>query len=121
MVLADKECPHLFFFGVTGYISAEYSIWWDLALGHLFPAGLPDGTRGGVVLSAPRMVTALQGNLRAAGLPGNFTLHSFRSSGLLSKSVAGTPLVEIMQIGGWKTAILTRTKPKLQVVSTNEA
>ena len=47
MVLADKECPYLFFSRVSGYISAECCIWWDLALGHLFPAGLPDGTRGG--------------------------------------------------------------------------
>ena len=49
------------------------------------------------------MVTALQGHLRAAGRPSNFTLHKFRSGESLSKSLAGTSMDEIMQIGGWKT------------------
>ena len=37
--------------------------------GHLFPVVLPGGGREDVALTAPRMVTALQGHLRAAGLP----------------------------------------------------
>lgn len=53
-------------------------------------------------LSAPRMVTALQGQLRVAGLPSDFALQSFRSGGPLSKSLAGTPIDKIIQIGGWK-------------------
>ena len=85
VVLADKECPQICAFrGVTEYISAAHSIGWDLAKGHWFPVVLPDGSRGDVAMSAPRMVTALQGHLRAAELPGHFTLHSFRSGGSLS-------------------------------------
>ena len=109
VVLADKECPQICAFrGVTEYISAAHSIGWDLAKGHLFPVVLPDGSRGDVAMSAPRMVTALQGHLRAAELPSHFTLHSFRSGGSLSKSLAGTPMDEIMQIGGWKTEGMAR-------------
>ena len=76
--------------------------------GHLFPVVLPGGGRGDVALTAPRMVTALQGHLRAAGLPSKFTMHSFRSGFSLSKSLAGTPMDEIMHMGGWKTESMAR-------------
>ena len=66
------------------------------------------GGQGDVALTAPRMVTALQGHLRAAGLPSKFTMHSFRSGGSLSKSLAGTPMDEIMHMGGWKTESMAR-------------
>ena len=49
------------------------------------------------------MTNALQAHLRAAGLPSLFTMQSFRVGGSLSKSLAGTAVDEIMQIGGWKT------------------
>ena len=108
-MLADKECPQICAFrGAMEYVSAAHSIGWDLAHGHLFPVVLPDGHRGGVAFSAPRMVTALQGHLRTAGLPSNFTRHSSRSGGSLSKSLAGTPMDEIMEIGGWKTVSMAR-------------
>ena len=84
-------------------MSAAHDIGWDLNKGHLFPIVLPDGGRGDVALPSPRMVTALQGYLRTAGLPRHFTIYSFRSGGSLSKSLAGTPMDEIMQMGAWKT------------------
>ena len=108
-VLADNECPKICALrGVTEYISAAYSVGWDLAKGHLFAVVLPGGGRGDVALTAPRMVTALQGHLRAAGLPSKFTMHSFCSGGSLSKSLAGTPMDEIMHMGGWKTESMAR-------------
>ena len=109
VVLADNECPQICAFrGVTEHISAAYSVGWDLAKGHSFPVVLPGGGLGDVALTAPRMVTALQGHLRAAGLPTKFTMHSFRSGGSLSKSLAGTPMDEIMHMGGWKTESMAR-------------
>ena len=54
-------------------------------------------------MSAQRMTTALQGHLRAVGMPDHCTMHSFRIGGSVSKSLAGTVVDEIMKIGGWKT------------------
>ena len=58
-----------------------YRIGWDLAKGRLFPVVLLKGVRGDTALSEPRMVTALQGHLRVAGLSSHFTHHSLRSGG----------------------------------------
>ena len=104
VVLADKECSQVCAFrAVTEYASAAKSIGWDLTKGYLFSVVLADGARGSVVLSAPRMTAALEGNLRAAGMPDHFTMHSFRVRGSVSKSLAGTAVDDIMKIGGWKT------------------
>ena len=46
------------------------------------------------------MTTALQGHLRAAGLPSHVTMHSFRVGGSFSKSLDGTAVDEIMKIDG---------------------
>ena len=109
VVLADNKCPQIWAFRrVTKYISAAFSVGWDLAKGHLFPVVLPGEGRGGVALTAPRMVTALQGHLRATGLPSKFTMHPFRSGGSVSKSLAGTPMDEIMHMGGWNTESMVR-------------
>ena len=99
-----KKCV---FRGVTN-VSAARSIGWDVAKGYLRPAVLPHGSRGDVALSAPRMVTQLQGHLPVTGLPSHFMLHSFRSGGCLSKSLARTPKDEPMKIGGWKTGNMAR-------------
>ena len=76
---------------------------WDLTAGNLFPVVTAGGDRGNLPLPAARMTTALQAHLRAAGLPSHFTMRSFRVGGSLSKSLAGTAVDEIMEIGGWKT------------------
>ena len=81
---------------------------WDLGAGHPFPCVQEDGQRGGLPLTAPQMTAALQAHLRDASLPAHFTMHSFRVGGSLSKSLAGTPVDEIMQLGGWKTEAMAR-------------
>ena len=62
-----------------------------------------EGQQGNETMTAPKMKDALQRHLRAASLPDHFTIHSFRVGGSLSQSLAGTPVDEIMKIGGWKT------------------
>ena len=84
---------------------------WDLSVGYLFPfveTGSPDGVRGELPLTAPQMTTSLQSHLKAAGLPQYFTMHSFRVGGSFSKSLGGTPVDEIMHLGGWKTEAMVK-------------
>ena len=109
VVLADTEHPQICAFrGVTEYISAALAIGWDLTAGYLFPVVESTGGRGTVPLTAPRMTAALQAHLRTAGMSDQFTMHSFRVGGSLSKSLAGTAVDEIMKIGGWKTERVAR-------------
>ena len=68
----------------------------------------PNGTRGTVAVSAPRVTAGLQMHLRAAELPDHFYLPSFRVGGSLSKSSARTAVDEIVKIGGWKTEQVAR-------------
>ena len=76
-MLADRDCPAVCAFrAVTAYIPAAQRMRGDLTAGHLFPAVTAEGGRGNPPLSAARMTTALQGHLRAAGLPSHFTMHS---------------------------------------------
>lgn len=112
VVLADPQNPGTCAFrAITAYITAAQGVGWDLSEGHLFPSvqvTSPDGLRGAMPLTAPQMTTALQAHLRKASLPVHFTMHSFRVGGSLSKSLAGTPVDEIMQLGGWKTEAMAR-------------
>ena len=94
--------------GVTEYIAAALAIGWDLTAGYLFSMVDEDGERGTVPLTAPRMTAALQVHLRAAGIPGQLTMHSFRVEGSVSRSLEGTAVDEIMKIGGWKTERVAR-------------
>ena len=96
------------FRGVTEHISATLRIGWDSSEGFLFPVVDPNETRGTVAVSARRMTAGLQMNLRAAGLPDHYSMHSFRMEGSLSKSLEGTAVDEIMKIGGWKTEQVAR-------------
>ena len=59
--------------------------------------------RGNLPLPAAGMTAALQAHSRAAELPSQFGMLFFRVGGALSKSLAGTAVGEIMEIGGWKT------------------
>ena len=54
------------------------------------------------------MTATLQGHLRMAGLPDQFTTHYFRVGGSVTKSLAGTAVDEIMKIGGWKTESIAK-------------
>ena len=83
--------------------SAVLAIGWDLIAGYLFPMVELNGERETMVATAPCMTAALQAHLRAGGMTDQFTMHSFRVGGSLSKSLAGTAVDEIMKIGGWKT------------------
>jgi len=104
VVLADPERPETCpFRGVSAYLNAAMCQGWDLSSGHLFPTVEDDGVRGNAALTPPRMKATLQKYLRGAGLPDHYTIHSFRVGGSLSQSLAGTPVDEIMKIGGWKT------------------
>ena len=69
----------------------------------MFSVEKPNGGRGTVALSTLLMTAALPMHLRAAGLPDNYTMHSFRVEGLLSKSLAGTAVDDMKKIWGWKT------------------
>jgi len=105
VVLSDPARPSMCAFqAITTYIAAAHGVGWDLGAGHLFPCVQEDGQRGGLPLTAPQMTAALQAHL----LPAHFTMHSFRVGGSLSKSLAGTPVDEIMQLGGWKTEAMAR-------------
>lgn len=112
LVLADSDNPGTCAFrAITTYIAAAQGVGWDLSVGHLFPFvenGSPEGVRGELPLTAPQMTTSLQSHLRAAGLPDHFTMHSFRVGGSLSKSLGGTPVDEIMYLGGWKTEAMAK-------------
>ena len=100
-MLADGDCPAVYAFrAVMAYISAAHRMGWDLTIGHLFPEVTVGGDRGNLPLPAARMTTAFPAHLRAAGLPSHFTMHSLRVGGSLSKSLAGTAVDEIMDIGG---------------------
>ena len=109
VILADGECLPIFAVrGVTEHIAAALAMGWDLTAGYLFPMVDESGERGTVPLTAPRMTAALQAHLRAAGIPGQFTMHSFRLRGSVSRSLEGTAVDEIMKIGGWKTERVAR-------------
>ena len=101
VVLADRVCPETCASRtVTAYISAAQRIGWDLTVGHLFPVVMTEGGRGSPPLSAARMTASLQARSREAGLLDHFTIHSFRVGGSLTRSLAGTAVDEIMEIGG---------------------
>ncbi len=59
-------------------------------------------------LSAVQMTAALQAHLRAAGLPTHSTMHSFRVCGSVSQSLVGTPVDEIMRLGGWESEVMEK-------------
>ena len=104
VVRPDVACPSICAVSnVTAYISAAERIGWDLSQGHLFPIVLLDGTRGCAPLTAVQMTAALQGHLRAAGLPHRYTMHSFRVGGSVAQSLDGTAMDAIMKIAGWRT------------------
>ena len=63
-----------------------------------------DRRRETVLLTAYRTTAAQLAHVRAAGIPGQFTMRSFRVGGSVSSSLEDTAVDEIMKIGGWKTS-----------------
>ena len=62
-----------------------------------------DRRRETVLLTAYRTTAEQLAHVRAAGIPGQFTMRSFRVGGSVSRSLEDTAVDEIMKIGGWKT------------------
>lgn len=67
-----------------------------LEKGHLFLVVAADDSRDRVPLTASQMTASLQTHLKAAGLPANFTMHSFRVGHSLTQLMGGTAVDEIM-------------------------
>lgn len=104
LVSPDVACPSICAVAsVLTYIDAAEGIGWDLSQGHLFPVVEPNGDRGCAPMTAKAMTDALQAHLRAAGLPGHYTMHSFRVGGSLTQSLEGTAVDAIMKTAGWRT------------------
>ena len=98
-MLAYTGCPQTCALReVIKYMPAAPGIGWNLTGGHLFPVVEPNEGRGTVALSTPPMAAALQMHLQAAGLPDNYTMHSFRPGGFLSKSLAAALLIVVAPI-----------------------
>ena len=109
VVRPDRECPHISPVRAMGeYSGAAAAIGWDLAQGHLFPPVNVDGSRGTGTLKAAHMAASLQAYLRRADVPPpdttQYTIHSFRVGGAVSRSLAGTTVADIMSFVGWKCA-----------------
>ena len=80
---------------------------WDMGKGYLFPViSMSDGNntpvRGSRLLSASQMTALLKQSASAAGVQGDFSMHSFRSGGAVSRALAGDDLSTIMQRAFWK-------------------
>ena len=80
---------------------------WDMDKGYLFPTITTVGesgepVRGAHPLSASQMTSFLKQSAAAAGVEGDFSMHSFRSGGAVSRALAGDDLSTIMQRAFWK-------------------
>ena len=84
------------------YISAAQRAGWDLPTGRLIPVATTEGDRGCLSLHNPD--DGEPAKLSADGRPAEPLHDALLSSGRpASKSLAGTAVDEIMQIGGWRT------------------
>ena len=96
-------CPVL---AVTQLIDIGKGVGWDMAGGYLFSeisCGRDDkAIRGSLPISAAKMSAALKRHEKAAGETQEFSLHSFRSGGALTRALAGDSLSTIMQRAYWK-------------------
>lgn len=82
-------------------------IGWHMTTGYLFPTILSatkDGkpVRGSTDVSTQYMSSALKRYAKEAGETQDFSLHSFRSGGAISRALAGDSLSSIMQRAYWK-------------------
>ena len=77
-----------------------------MAGGHLLSAiscGRNDkAIRGSLPISAAKMSAALKKYAQAVGETQEFSLHSFRSGGALTRALAGDSLSTVMQRAYWK-------------------
>ena len=82
-------------------------IGWDMTRGYLFPSisrnaegGAP--IRGKMPMSAAEMTNALKTHAQAAGKKADFSMHSFRSGGAITRALRGENLSSIMEGAFWK-------------------
>ena len=80
----------------------------SLAQGYLFLPVNSDGSRATEALKAEQTMTSLQAYLYRAGVPPpdantQYTVHSFRVGGAVSRSFAGKEVADIMPLVGWKS------------------
>ena len=91
---------------VTQLVDIGKGVGWDMTGGYLFSEiscgrdGRPIG--GSLPISAAKMSTSLKKCARAAGETQEFSLHSFRSVGALTRALAGDSLSTVMQRAYWK-------------------
>ena len=92
---------------VEQHIAVGTALGWTMTQGYLFPrisrrpnTGAP--IREKTSISAPDMTKALKAHARNTGERTAFTMHSFRSGGVLSRALAGEDLPTVMQRTFWK-------------------
>lgn len=98
-------CPIL---AIEQYVAVGTFVGWDMTKGYLFPTILEDTTtgepiRGTKSLSRAQMTSMLKASALEAKVPGDFSMHSFRSGGAVSRALAGDDLSTIMQRAFWKS------------------
>ena len=91
---------------VTQLIDIDNGVGWDMAGGYLFSeiscGRNGKALRGSLLISAAKMSAALKKYAQAAGETQEFSLHSFRSGGSLTRALAGDSLSTVMQRAYWK-------------------
>ena len=75
--------------------------------GYLFPSISRDAEggapiRGKAPMSAAEMTHALKSHAQAAGEKADFSMHSFRSGGAITRALRGEDLSSIMERAFWK-------------------
>ena len=88
-------------------IAVGSAIGWDMTRGYLFPSICRDAEggapiRGKVPMSAAKMTHALKSHARVAGEKADFSAHSFRSGGAITRALRGDDLSSIMERAFWK-------------------
>ena len=97
-------CP---FTAVEQLVAIGSAIGWDMTRGYLFPSISRDAEggapiRGKAPMSAAEMTHALKSHARAAGEKADFSMHSFRSGGAITRALRGEDLSSIMERAFWK-------------------
>lgn len=98
-------CPIL---ALEQFVAVGKHVGWDMTKGYLFPnitvdekTGQP--IRGAKSLTRSQMTSLLKVSAIAAEVKGDFTMHSFRSGGAVSRALAGDDLSTVMQRAFWKS------------------
>ena len=97
-------CPVM---AVEQLIAVGSAIGWDMTRGYLFPRISRDAEGGAAIrgkapMSAAEMTHALKSHARAAGEKSDFSMHSFRSEGAITRALRGEDLSSVMERAFWK-------------------